>query len=64
MSLNREGWALPAFSRKWHYFVDSFSMCREWLFSGPVEQGNDDSPDNCAVCARKLKKLKEVRNEK
>jgi len=52
----KEGWGWPANSRKAHYFVDGLSLCGRWGYFGEVEQGNDDSPDNCAVCKRLLKK--------
>ncbi|MBA7529732.1 hypothetical protein ES705_21931 [subsurface metagenome] len=56
----KEGWGFPAESRKAHYFVDSMSLCRRWgFYSGPLEQGNDDSPDNCAACAKELAKRKD-----
>jgi len=47
-------------SRKWHYFVDRQSLCGKWaVFSDDdLETGSDDSPDNCAVCKRKLAKSK------
>lgn len=53
-----EGWTWLGNSRKWHYFVGDRSLCRKWgLFATPkLQQGNDDSPDNCAECRRRLKK--------
>ena len=51
-----EGWGWPGNAKKAHYFVGSRSLCGKWLYLGSLEQGNDDSPDNCAVCKRKLKK--------
>ncbi|MHC4620354.1 MAG: hypothetical protein ACYTEQ_21605 [Planctomycetota bacterium] len=51
----KEGWGLPALSRRWHYFVNGKSLCGRWLFTGPVESGNNDSLDNCATCRRKFK---------
>jgi hypothetical protein len=51
----KEGWGLPALSRKRHYFVDGRSLCGDWVFTGPVESGNNDSPDNCAGCKRRFK---------
>jgi len=57
-----EGWTWLINSRKWHYFRDSRSLCGKFaLFdpmSGDLERGNDDSPDNCAACKRKLEKEK------
>jgi len=52
----REGWTWLRNSRKWHYFVDNRSLCGRWmLFTAPgLEQGNDNSSDNCAMCQKKL----------
>lgn len=55
----KEGWGFPGRSKKAHYFVDSMSLCRKWgFYYGSLEQGNDDSPDNCAACRRELAKRK------
>ena len=59
MSQEKEGWGLPALSRKWHYFRGKWALCRKWLFGGPLEQGKDDSPENCADCRRRLLKERE-----
>lgn len=56
----KEGWGFPTGSRKAHYFVKGMSLCGKWgFYFGSLEQGNDDSPDNCAECVRRLKKRKE-----
>lgn len=63
-----EGWA-RAFDGKWHYFPedDSGSLCRRVGFNfAPREKGNNNSPDNCKGCKRKLEKMKlkaEVNND-
>ena len=49
-----EGWAKPGRSKKWHFFTDMRSLCMKWALAGPREQGDDDSPDNCAECKRRL----------
>ena len=55
----KEGWAFPGTSKKAHYFVDATSLCRKWgFYFGPLEQGNDNSPDNCAACMKALAKRK------
>jgi len=55
----KEGWGFPAGSRKAHYFVDSMSLCRRWgFYYGSLEQGNDNSPDNCPTCMKALAKRK------
>lgn len=58
------GWARPAKSRKYHYFArdEVTSICRRWMYSGEREPDSFESPDDCAVCRRKLNKGKE--NEK
>ena len=57
----KEGWGYsPHISKKWHYFVNGTSLCRKiGFFHGELEQGNDDSPDNCTACKKALKRLKE-----
>lgn len=62
-SLGREGWGFPAASKKAHYFVIKAgnalgeSLCGKWGFwGGETEQGNDNSPDNCAECKKRLAK--------
>lgn len=55
----KEGWGFPGQSRKAHYFVDGTALCRKWgFYRGPVDQGNDDSPDNCSACMKALAKKK------
>lgn len=66
MSESKEGWGtvvsagtlMP--SKKWHYFKDHRSLCGKWMrFSdNDLEQGNDNSVDNCAECKRRLAKLR------
>ncbi len=56
---NTEGWTWLQNATKWHYFVltDGKSLCGKWcLWGSPeLEQGNDDSEDNCKACQKKLK---------
>jgi hypothetical protein len=49
-----EGWGYSVLHRKAHYFVDSRSLCGQWVFGGKRKEGNDDS-DHCARCKRRLK---------
>jgi hypothetical protein len=53
----KEGWTWLQNSTKWHYFVDKRSLCGKWELWGDdeLEQGNNDSKDNCATCKRELK---------
>jgi len=56
----REGWTWLVNTRKWHYFVKKISLCEKWMIIGnpDLEEGNDNSPDNCKVCQKKLAKRK------
>ena len=58
MSNLTEGWTWLIQTPKWHYFVERRSLCGKWLLFGnpELEQGNDNSPDNCKACLKKLKK--------
>ena len=64
----KEGWAFvfgAGFaSKKAHYIKDSRSLCGRYTWFGDVEQGKDESPDNCAECKRRLKKLKDKKVKK
>ncbi|MCX9083198.1 MAG: hypothetical protein OIN87_00165 [Candidatus Methanoperedens sp.] len=50
----RKGWGFPLNSKKAHYFVDGRSLCGKWMFFGVLEQGNDNSLDNCTACKKAL----------
>lgn len=55
----KEGWGFGAGSQKAHYFREGLSLCRRWgFYYGPLEQGKDDSPDNCAACMKALAQRK------
>lgn len=58
--MSKEGWGWIRNSPKWHYFVDGRSLCGKWLGLGlgELEQGNDESGDNCTVCKKALAKRK------
>lgn len=53
-----EGWKPLSNAKLWHYFRDGKSLCGKWmtLSMRDVEQGNDNSPDNCKACKDKLAK--------
>lgn len=60
-----EGWTWIHNSKKWHYFRNKKSLCNKYmLFYAPTDgyEGDIDSPDNCAVCARK--RAREVKRPK
>ena len=54
-----KGWGFPEPSRKFHYFVDGRSLCGKWgwLSSAGLEDTVNTGPDDCRVCARKLRAL-------
>jgi hypothetical protein len=56
----KEGWGFsPHLSKKWHYFVNGTSLCHKiGFFHGELEQGNDDSDENCTACKKILQKRK------
>ena len=56
------GWSHPTNSKKWHYFLegDGKSLCCKWFYLGHRESGNDESPDNCADCRKKLTARKKL----
>ena len=65
MAEDRRGWGWPADAKKAHYFILKYgeqwntSLCDRWAYGGNLEDSNDDSPDNCKACLRKLKKMRE-----
>jgi len=66
LSGNEEGWAFVHYAtgvtKKAHYIrKDCRTLCGRYAWLGDVEQGNDESPDNCAECKKRLRKLKEKR---
>lgn len=58
MNKVQEGWGKSPVSRKWHWFLaNGFSLCgKVGFYFGHVEQGKDNSPDNCAACKKRLAK--------
>jgi len=60
--MHPEGWTFVIGSPKWHYVRNHRSLCNRWGLpllsenSEGIEQGNNDSPDNCATCRKKLEK--------
>lgn len=55
-----EGWGFIYNSKKWHYYVNGYSLCGRWMVivGQKFEQGNDTSPDNCKACRKKLSAMK------
>jgi len=58
----RQGWGKPALSRKYHWFeADGRCLCGSWgFYTGPLEEGRDDHPENCVTC-RKRKARQEAK---
>jgi hypothetical protein len=59
---DREGWALPGAARRFHYFVQSRSLCNRWMFTGHLEPdtGNrtaQPGPEDCVPCWRKRNRM-------
>lgn len=59
MGEEHEGWVGTINGRKWHYVIGDTALCGTVIWGGQPEQGNDNSPDNCAACKRKLTKRRE-----
>lgn len=59
-SEEKEGWGLILNSKKWHYYQKGRSLCGRYMkfTSHDLENGNDDSLDNCVNCRKKLIKLR------
>jgi len=55
-----KGWGWPSNSKKAHYFPENsiMSLCGKWLYKGKVEEGSDDSNDNCTTCKKALQKIR------
>lgn len=53
-----EGWTWTHGARKWHYYRSLRAICGGTLMlahpSEGYQLGNDNSPDNCASCRRRL----------
>ena len=55
-----EGWDFPFRSRKAHYFTeDGRSLCGGWDIYRYTKRRIDGISDVCAVCKKKLKRLRE-----
>jgi precorrin-2 methylase len=57
----KEGWTWLINSKKWHYFRNGISLCGKFMNLGNpnLEQGNNESSDNCAACKKMI--LKEIK---
>jgi len=63
MADKKEGWGQVPGSPKWHYFRNCDSLCRRYGFrmrDDDLQQGNDDSLDNCKACVKALKKKQQL----
>lgn len=63
-SVTDKGWGWPQASRKAHYFSadERISICGKWWYLGPLEETETGSPDDCALCTKKLVKLRATRD--
>jgi len=52
------GWGWPALARKAHWFPENSltSLCGRWLYSGPREDSDKPSKDDCTMCRHKREK--------
>ncbi len=62
MNNQSRGWGSPALARKAHYFVDAFSLCRRWAFTGFVSETDHSHAEKCSACERALAKRSESEN--
>jgi hypothetical protein len=59
MTEPREGWAMPANARRFHYYgADSRSLCGRWVILGGQREADTgrDGTEDCAECARRMRK--------
>ena len=51
-----EGWGWIYGAVRWHYFRNFQSLCRKWeiFYNDSLDPGNNDSPDNCKRCRKRL----------
>ena len=54
----KEGWGPALNSPKWHYFRGGRSLCQRYMIFNDsfLEKGNNNSPDNCKQCSKKINK--------
>lgn len=58
MSAPTKGWGWPAASKKAHYFNNSITaLCGSWMYTGPLEDNEHQSLDNCKSCMKKREVL-------
>jgi len=60
MGMKNRGWTWLTNSTKWHYFNrDNKSMCGKFMLLRlpELEDGNNDSPDNCKACRKALEQF-------
>jgi len=64
---NDEGWARPSGFHKWHYFIEARPLCELIIVGADValvlEQGNDNSPNNCSFCRETLTEIRTQKKE-
>jgi len=61
-----EGWGGPLLASKFHYFVNSHSLCRRWAFTGELqagEVGETCRTEDCVACYRKLQKRRATKEK-
>lgn len=61
--MRKTGWGLIQGAKKYHYFdTEGRSLCGRVLkfTDAGLEDSNDESPDNCAECKRRIKAWREA----
>jgi len=64
----KRGWIYLLNSRKYHYFVNSKSLCGRWMnfskeFDGEDTGETEPRKDDCKACFKKLVELREPKGE-
>lgn len=61
----KQGWASPARSNKFHYFYGTRSLCMKWAWFGEVDadKGTGDRKEDCAECTRRAIKNGYIKRE-
>lgn len=60
----KEGWGIekPYHKKKYCYFVDGMSLCRNWgFYAGELSQEDHDNPENCGTCRKRLEKRRSAK---
>ncbi len=61
MAKNKEGWSWAPYTKRYHYYIAERSLCERYrlLWIVELEQRDEEYPNDCAICRRKLKERKQ-----